>query len=74
MFRLLEVSVPDKVGDGEEDEERSDVETPKEQPVDLVVEHLYLYLYLYLYLNLYLYLYLYLFVFVFICIYLYLYL
>ena len=46
VFRLLEVSVPDKVGDGEEDEERSDVETPKEQPVDLVVEHLYLYLYL----------------------------
>ena len=40
MFRLLEVSIPDKVGDGEEDEERSDVETPKEQPVDLVVEHL----------------------------------
>ena len=40
VFRLLEVSIPEKVGDGEEYEEGSDVETPEEQPVDLVVQHL----------------------------------
>ena len=40
MLRLPEVSILDEVGDGEEDEEGSDVESPEEQPVDLVVEHL----------------------------------
>ena len=40
VLGLVEVSIPDEVSDGEEDEEGSDVETPEEQPVDLVVEHL----------------------------------
>ena len=40
VLGLPEVSILEEVGDGEEDEERSDVESPEEQPVDLVVQHL----------------------------------
>ena len=40
VLGLPEVSILEEVGYGEEDEERSDVESPEEQPVDLVVEHL----------------------------------
>ena len=40
VLGLSEVSILEEVGDGEKDEERSDVESPEEQPVDLVVEHL----------------------------------
>ena len=40
MLGLGEVSILYEVCDGEEDEEGGDVETPEEQPVDLVVEHL----------------------------------
>ena len=40
VFGLPEVPIPEKVGDGEKDEKWSNVETPEEQPVDLVVEHL----------------------------------
>ena len=40
VLGLPEVSILEEVGEGEEDEERSDVESPEEQPVDLVVEHL----------------------------------
>ena len=40
MLGLPEVSIPEQVGDWEEDEKWGDVETPEEQPVDLVVEHL----------------------------------
>ena len=40
VLGLVEVSIPDEVSDWEEDEEGSDVETPEEQPVDLVVQHL----------------------------------
>ena len=40
VLGLVEVSIPDEVSDWEEDEEGSDVETPEEQPVDLMVEYL----------------------------------
>ena len=40
VLGLSEVPIPEKVSDREKDEKWSNVETPEEQPVDLVVEHL----------------------------------
>ena len=40
VLGLVEVSILNEVSDWEEDEEGSNVETPEEQPVDLMVEYL----------------------------------